>query len=109
MLIKQLLECIFCKFSYKVFGFSFLELAFSTKSKILETVDCPYSLVTLILRSPFVLIQPLIASSPIFTSLGLDSPVRAEVSSVAEPSIIIPSSGIFSPVFTIMVSPIFTS
>ena len=43
------------------------------------------------------------------TSRGIDSPVRAEVSSVELPLIILPSSGTRSPGFTMMVSPIFTS
>ena len=39
--------------------------------------------------------QPLIAVSFSFSSLGTDSPVSAEVSTAALPSITVPSNGIF--------------
>ena len=47
--------------------------------------------------------------SPIPTSTGTDSPVNADVSIIDLPSIIFPSNGTFSPGFTTIVSPIFTS
>ena len=53
--------------------------------------------------------HPLNISSPVFTSLGIDSPVNADVSIIEFPSIIVPSNGTFSPGFTIIISPIFTS
>ena len=75
----------------------FLELAFSTKSSILDTVDSPNSFVVLILIRPFIFIQPLITSSPAFTSLGTLSPVKALVLRLVVPSSTMPSIGTFSP------------
>ena len=68
----------------KFSDFDFLLLAFSTKSNILLTVDCPNSFVTLISNNPFWFIHPLNISSFSFTSLGKDSPVKADVSSFDE-------------------------
>ena len=84
-------------------------LAFSTKSKILLTVDSPYSFETLTLINPDILIDPLKISSPGVTSLGSDSPVKALVSKEVFPSITIPSNGTFSPGLIIIISPILTS
>ena len=53
------------------------ELAFSTRSRILETVDSPNSFVVRIFRTPFKLMQPLMISSPSLTSRGRLSPVSA--------------------------------
>ena len=72
-------------------------------------VDSPNSFVTLIFITPLLFIHPLSASSPSFTFLGRVSPVNAEVSSIELPSQIIPSSGILSPGFICIISPIFTS
>lgn len=49
--------------------------------------------------------KPLSASLPGTNRRGRDSPVRAEVSTVASPSVTKPSSGIFSPLLTMMTSP----
>ena len=87
----------------------FLELAFSTRSSILDAVDSSNSCVVLILNTPFVLIHPLMTSSPSFTARGTLSPVRALVSRLALPSSTIPSIGIFSPGWTTMTVPISTS
>ena len=84
-------------------------LAFSTKSKILLTVDSPYSFDTFTKIFPLSFIDPLNTSSFSFASTGTDSPVKALVSSIVVPSIIVPSNGIFSPGFTTIISPIFTS
>ncbi len=46
--------------------------------------------------------------SPYDTSLGTDSPVNAEVSTIEFPSVISPSIGTFSPGLTNIKSPIFT-
>ena len=89
--------------------FAFLEDAFSTSSKIFATVDSPNSLDTLISKIPLRFIHPLITSSPALTFFGKASPVKAEVSIDAFPETTIPSSGIFSPVFTVIISPILTS
>ena len=88
---------------------AFLDDACSTSSSILVTVDSPNSFVTLIFNTPFKFIQPLITLSPVDTVRGTDSPVSAEVSKDACPSVTIPSSGIFSPVLTVIISPTFTS
>ena len=50
---------------------------------------------------------PEITLAPTVTSCGNDSPVNAFVSSVDVPEIITPSSGIFSPGFTIKISSLF--
>ena len=85
--------------------FVFLSPACSTSSSILETVESEYFLVTHILITPLVFMQPLTALSPGVNSRGIDSPVRADVSITALPSITLPSKGIFSPGFTIIISP----
>ena len=81
----------------------------STSSSIFDTVDSPNSLVVRILRTPVRLIQPLITSSSLVTSLGKLSPVRAAVLSVEFPSSMIPSIGIFSPGKTVIISDTDTS
>ena len=53
--------------------------------------------------------HPLKTSLSFSTSLGRLSPVRDEVSSDDVPSMTLPSSGIFSPGFTNILSPILTS
>ena len=87
----------------------FLELAFSTRSRIFDTVESPNSFVVLILRTPVILIHPLITSSPSPASLGRLSPVRALVFSAVLPSMIMPSIGTFSPGCTTITEPISTS
>ena len=77
--------------------FDFLVPLFSTSSSILDTVDSPNSLVVLTFSTPFILIQPLIISSPSLTSLGRLSPVSALVLRLEFPSIMTPSRGTFSP------------
>ena len=52
---------------------------------------------------------PETTSAPGKTSLGIDSPVRARVSNVDVPSVILPSRGILSPGSTTMTSPTETS
>ena len=85
------------------------ELEFSTSSRILETVDAPNSFVVRTFRTPVMLMQPLIISSPVFASRGRLSPVRALVLSVDAPSMITPSSGTFSPGWTTITEPTATS
>ena len=85
------------------------ELAFSTRSRILDTVDSPNSLVVRIVSTPLMLMQPLTTSSPAQTSRGMLSPVSAAVSSVDVPSTTTPSIGTFSPGRTMMCVPISTS
>ena len=66
-------------------------------------------LVTLIFKTPLVLIKPAKISSPSKTSLGTDSPVRADVSTKLFPFIIIPSKGTLSPGLITIISSKFTS
>ena len=87
---------------------AFLEPACSTSSRIFDTVDSSNLLETSILMTPFVFMQPLKALSPFESSAGTASPVKAEVSTTALPSQTTPSKGIFSPVFTTIISPIAT-
>ena len=88
---------------------AFLLLEFSTRSRILATVDSSKALVTRTFRRPERLTQPEITSSPGSASRGRDSPVRAAVSSVDLPSSTTPSRGTRSPALMTMVSPTDTS
>ena len=85
------------------------ELAFSTRSRILETVDSPNSFVVRTFSTPFMSMQPLMISSPSFTSRGRLSPVSALVFRLALPLTTTPSSGTFSPGCTTMTLPTATS
>ena len=85
------------------------ELEFSTSSRILDTVDSPNTLVVRIFRTPVMLMQPLMTSSPSWASRGRLSPVRALVFRVELPSATMPSRGIFSPGCTTMTVPMDTS
>ncbi len=100
---------ILANFVIKFSDFDFLELAFSTRSRILDAVDSSNFLVVLIMRTPDMLIHPLITSSPLTISLGRLSPVSALVFRVEVPSVTIPSMGIFSPGLTIIIEPVSTS
>ena len=93
----------------KFSDFAFLKLAFSTKSRIFETVDSPNSLVVFIFKTPVIFITPLVILSPHLTVFGTLSPVSATVSSDDLPSTITPSSGTFSPGLTTIMLPISTS
>ena len=53
--------------------------------------------------------KPESTSSSTFTLLSTDSPVSADVSTIEEPSITIPSRGTLSPGLTTIMSPISTS
>ena len=87
---------------------AFLSLASSTNSSILATVESLNSVVAFIyiIFPIFIVPDNTLSFLPTFT--GSDSPVSADVSSNVEPSVIIPSTGIFSPFFTIKMSPFFT-
>ena len=85
------------------------ELAFSTRSRILDTVDSPNSRVVRIFSSPVMLTQPLMISSPTLASRGRLSPVRALVFRLELPSSTTPSMGTFSPGCTTITLPISTS
>ena len=87
----------------------FFILEFSTRSRILETVESPNSLVVLILSTPLRLMQPLMTSSPTLTDLGTLSPVSALVLRVESPRATTPSIGTFSPGLTTISVPISTS
>ena len=87
----------------------FIEVAFSTMSRIFATVDSPNSFVVRMRRRPVMLMHPLTISFPGATSRGILSPVRAAVSRVDVPSVTIPSMGTRSPGFTRISVPIATS
>ena len=84
-------------------------LEFSISSRILETVDSPNAFVVRTFRTPVILMQPLMISSPALTSRGRLSPVSAAVLSAETPSSTTPSMGTFSPGWTTMVVPTATS
>ena len=87
----------------------FLELAFSTRSSIFETVEAPNSFVVLTFKTPLMFIEPEMIPSPALMLLGRLSPVRALVSREEEPSTTTPSRGTFSPGWTTIMEPISTS
>lgn len=80
----------------------FFILEFSTRSRILDTVDSSNALVVRTLIIPERFTQPLIISSLEAMSRGTLSPVSALVFKVEEPSVTIPSRGTFSPGCTTM-------
>ena len=96
-------------FEIKSSDLDFLELAFSTRSRIFDTVDSPNSFVVFTFSTPVILMQPLMISSPGFISLGRLSPVSALVFKEEIPSATMPSIGTFSPGCTTMTVPISTS
>ena len=75
----------------------FREEAFSTRSRILDTVDSSKTWVVRTRSRPFRLMQPLMISSPGPTARGRLSPVRALVFRVDSPSSTTPSMGTRSP------------
>ena len=87
----------------------FLDPAFSTNSRIFETVDSPKALVVLMRRTPVRLMHPLMTESPSATLRGTLSPVSAAVSSEDVPLSTVPSMGIFSPGRTTITVPGSTS
>ena len=74
-----------------------------------ETVESEKMLVVFISITPFRLTLPLKKFSPLETSRGKDSPVKADVFKLALPLTIVPSSGTRSPGWTMMISPSLTS
>ena len=86
-----------------------MSVAFSTKSKILLTVEFLYSSVTFTSIIPSTTILP--DNTFLFseTCVNLLSPVKEAVFKSAVPFVTIPSSGTFSPSLTKIISPIFTS
>ena len=96
-------------FEMKSSDFDLREEAFSTRSRIFETVDSPNSFVVSIFSTPVMLMQPLMISSPTLTSRGRLSPVSAAVFSVDSPCTTLPSIGTFSPGCTTIMPPTSTS
>ena len=96
-------------FEIKSSDFDLRELAFSTRSRIFETVDSPNSFVVWIFKTPFWLMQPEMTSSPGPASRGRLSPVSAAVFNVERPSTTVPSIGTFSPGCTTITLPGATS
>ena len=77
----------------------------SASFMILAAADSEAGFVTLICIAACVFIAPENTSFPSKTAFGTDSPVRAELSTKDFPLITVPSAGIRSPGFTIIVSP----
>ena len=88
--------------------FDLFSLASSTNCRILEAVELLKVLLTFIFNNPEIFTHPDTTLSPKVTSFGMLSPVKATVLRLELPSIISPSSGIFSPGFTSIVSPMAT-
>ena len=89
--------------------FDLAPLACFTRSRIFAAVDSPKAFSTFALTTPDWFTHPERIWSPTVTSRGADSPVRATVSRLVEPSMITPSIGTFSPGFMTIVSPTATS
>ena len=90
----------------RVMNFSleaFFSEAFSTISRILLAVDSPKLFSTRISSAPLRLMHPAMTCWPEAISRGMDSPVRAAVSSWDAPRSTTPSRGTFSPGRTRMV------
>ena len=93
----------------KFSALAFFMLEFSTRSRILATVESPNSLVVRICSRPLRFTHPDSTSSPVFTCRGRLSPVRALVFTVASPSVTTPSMGMRSPGCTTIIVPTATS
>ena len=76
----------------------------STSLRIRDAAESSQEFVTFIVRTPSRFIIPDITSEFFAIFLGMLSPVRAEVSRELSPSIMIPSRGIRSYGFTIIIS-----
>ncbi len=85
------------------------ELAFSTRSRILETVDSPNAFVVRIFSTPDISMQPLMISSPSLTSRGRLSPVSALVLNWQFPQRSHHRAVLFSPGCTTIMLPTGTS
>ncbi|MPM65588.1 hypothetical protein SDC9_112485 [bioreactor metagenome] len=83
--------------------------ASSTSSRIRETEDSLYGLVTRIRIVPESFTKPESTVSPIPTDRGTDSPVSADVSTADSPWVTSPSSGIRSPGRTSIIAPTSTT
>ena len=83
--------------------------AFSTRSRILATVEFSYALVTSTSSTALIFTQPLTICSPGLISRGILSPVIALVSKLEKPAFTIPSNGTRSPGLITMISPTCTS
>ena len=84
----------------------------STSAIILSRKDCPGSATILIFNQSETTVVPPVTeekSPPASLVTGADSPVIADSSTDATPSMISPSFGITSPVFTSTISPFFSS
>ena len=88
---------------------AFLSVAFSTNSNILFTVEFSYFSVTFTSINPSSNMLPDRICPFSSTCTSLLSPVNDAVFIFALPFMIVPSNGTFSPCFTIIISPIFTS
>ena len=84
---------------------AFFSLAFSTSSRMRDTVDSAKGAFTFTRITPVMLMQPETAATPGSTTVGTLSPVSALVSSWLLPSTTSPSSGTRSPGLTTITSP----
>ena len=92
------------------FAIGALELVASSTRRIIcaRAVSSP-TLVACILKYPLLLTVAPMTLSPACLSTGILSPVMADSSMEAEPSVRIPSTGMDSPAFTISISPFSSS
>ena len=86
-----------------------LRLASLTILMILESKVSSPTFSVFIRKVPFPLMVPEVTLSPDFFSKGIGSPVIIDSSMLEFPSIILPSTGIFSPGFTLRISLILIS
>ena len=107
MIVKET-NSVFNAISFGVFCLD----APSTKAIILSRKDCPGSdVISILIQSDTTSVPPvtLAKSPPLSLVTGADSPVIADSSILAIPSIISPSPGMISPAFTSTISPFFKS
>lgn len=72
-------------------------------------MSSPGSLVMQVFEAPIVLVRPLVASSPTFTSLKELSPIETLMFGVRAPSVVAPSVKAFSPNYAAVAMPVSAS
>ncbi len=100
---------IFATLSASFWIGALLRLASFTILMILESKVSSPIFSVFIRKVPLPLMVPDVTLSPVFFSAGIGSPVIIDSSILEFPSIIFPSTGTFSPGFTLRISLIFTS
>ena len=99
--IREILSASFC------IG-ALLRLASLTILMICESSVSSPTFSAIIINTPFPLMVPDVTLSGVRFSTGIGSPVIMLSSTLELPSVILPSTGTFSPGFTLNTSPIFT-